>query len=392
MLWTKKYAPSSVKDLVGEVRSILQLEDFIKNFKHMKKKAAMIYGPTGSGKTEAIYAIARQNNLEVIELNASDFRNKEHILEIVGKASSQASLFYSSKIILVDEVDGLSGTKDRGGAQALASVISSSSFPIIMTANDPWQSKLSGLRRKCIMIEFALLSYMEIFKILKRISIGEKINIDDQILKSIANRSGGDIRSAINDFQLVAFGRDNITKNDLDEIGERNKEEEIYTLLRLIFKSKDSENILKTFDENNLKFDELKLWIDENLPKEYYGSELRDAYDALSKSEVFAGRIRRRQHWRFMLYQKYFMSVGVAISKIESKKGVVKYSQTQRILKLWKAKMKYGQRKSICEKIASNCHVSTKRAMKEIYPYSRLFLKNEAQSLDLSEDEISWLN
>jgi replication factor C large subunit len=391
MIWTKKYAPVCTKELVGDISSIMKLEDFVKNFSRQAKKAMILYGPTGTGKTEAIYALAKEMKLEIIELNASDVRKKDYILEIVGNAINQGSLFGSGKIILIDEIDGLSGMKDRGGAQALASLVGKSSFPIVMTANDPWQRKLSSLRRKSSMVEFCSLGYLEIFKVLKRISEREEISVSDQVLKGVANRAGGDLRSAINDFQLVAFGRKEVLKEHLEELGDRNKEEEVYNLLRLMFKSKDTSLILQTFDNTNLKFDEIALWIDENLPREYFGSELSIAYDRFSKSDVFKGRIMKRQHWRFMVYQKYLMSVGVAISKIESKKGFVKYGPTTRILKLWKAKMKYGKRKAICEKIGEKCHVSSKRAMNDIFPYIKNVLGNEKGFLDLSEEEVEWL-
>lgn len=392
MIWTKKHAPTSVKELVGEIRSLMQLEDFVKNFKNQRKKSMILYGPTGTGKTSSVYSIAEEHNLEILEMNSSQLRKKDYILEIVGNAISQGSLFNSGKIILIDEIDGLSGMKDRGGAQALASLIGKSSFPIVMTANDPWQSKLSSLRRKCFMVEFPSLNYTNVFKVLKRISDKENITVDDKILRSLANRCGGDLRSAINDFQLVAFGRDRIKQEHLDEIGERNKEEEIFSLMRLIFKSLDTNLVLEAFDKMNMKFDEIKFWIDENLPKEYFGLELSEAYDKFSKSDVFAGRIIRRQHWRFLVYQKYFMSVGISISKKESKKGFVKYEPTSRILKLWKAKMKYGKRRAICEKIAEKCHISSKRAMKEVFPYFQNALKCEAESLGLDEEEVTWLN
>lgn len=391
MIWTKKYAPQSSKDLVGEEKSILKINDFVKQFKTYKKKASIIYGPTGTGKTEAVYALAKENDLEVLEINASDFRNKEHILEIVGKSINQMSLFGKGKLILVDEVDGLSGRKDRGGAPALASLISKTSFPIIMTANDPWQKKLSGLRKKCNLIEFPSVNYLDIFKVLKRIADSEEINVSDDILKSIANLAGGDIRSAINDFQLVSFGRGEIKKEHLEDLGERGKEEDIFNLMKLIFKSTDSKLILKTFDDTNLKFDEVMLWVEENVPREYSGIELKHAYDKLSKADIFKRRIMRRQHWRFMVYQKYLMSVGVSTAKISPKKGFVDYVRSKKILKLWMAKMKYGKRNAIAEKIAGKCHVSTKKSIRDIFPYIKLALNSEKDYLDLSEEEISWI-
>lgn len=376
-MWTKKYAPNSVKEIVGNTSSVMKLEGFIQNFKKSKKKAVILYGPTGTGKTAIVYALSKEYDLEVLEVNASDFRNKEMINETVGKAMNQYSLFGKSKLILLDEIDGLSGNNDRGGAQALAALLDKSSFPIIMTANDPWEKKLSSLRSKSIMIEFEALNYLDIFRILKRIADNENILVSDQDLKTIANRSCGDVRSAINDFYLVSFGRKKIKSDDLEDIGERNRVEHVYNLLNLMFKSKNSKMILESFDNTNLEFNELKLWIDENLPKEYVKHELKEAYNNLSKSDVFEGRIMRRQYWRFLVYQKYFMSVGVAVSKKENKKGLVNYAPTKRILKIWRSKMKNAKRDVLVDKLASECHVSSKKALKEVYPYCQAFLEKE---------------
>lgn len=91
--WTKKHSPKNANEVIAQDSAISLLKFFIKNFKSKKKKSVLIYGPSGCGKTSSVYTVANELNLELLELNASDYRNKEQINEIVGFASKQMSLF-----------------------------------------------------------------------------------------------------------------------------------------------------------------------------------------------------------------------------------------------------------------------------------------------------------
>src|SRR3989344_643021 len=100
------------------------------------KKPLLIYGPSGTGKTSSIHLLAKEMDYEIIEINASDCRNKEAIESIVGNASKQASLTKKGKILLVDEIDVISGNSDRGCMNALIELAEESRFPIIATMTD----------------------------------------------------------------------------------------------------------------------------------------------------------------------------------------------------------------------------------------------------------------
>ncbi|MBI2673605.1 AAA family ATPase, partial [Candidatus Woesearchaeota archaeon] len=115
MLLIDKYKPKEYKDLLGQAKALKNLHDFVADFKKFKQKSALVYGPPGIGKTISIKKLAEKLDLEIIELNASDFRNKEAIERIIGGSIMQRSLFNRSKLILIDEVDGISGNEDRGG-------------------------------------------------------------------------------------------------------------------------------------------------------------------------------------------------------------------------------------------------------------------------------------
>ena len=397
--FTFKYQPKAAKEIIGQDSGIKKLRDFVVNFKRQKKNAALLYGPSGTGKTISAYAIAKELNLEILEVNASDVRNADQINSLLGSAIGQMSLFSKGKLILVDEIDGLSGTKDRGGLQAITKLVEKSSFPIILTATNPWDYKFNNLKRRAEMIEFIPLDYLSIFEILKNICNKEKIKYEEEILKGLARRAGNDARAAINDLQTLSMEAKELTKESLEELGERNKLDSMLNALVKIFKSTDPKVAITAFDTVEENLDQQLLWIDENLPREYTNPEdLAKAYDKLSKADVFNRRIKRWQHWRFLVYINALITAGIAVSKKEKYRHFVQYKPTGRLLKLWWAKQKAMKKKAIAEKIGEKTHTSTKQALKNTLPYMQIvFRKNKSfreqltEELDLSMEEVEWL-
>ncbi|MBD3249853.1 replication factor C large subunit [Candidatus Woesearchaeota archaeon] len=395
--WIDKYSPLDVKDVYGQDKALYSLKQFIADFKNQKKKALLFYGPSGVGKTSSVYALANQNNLEVVEMNASDFRDKKNINSVIGAASKQMSLFSKQKVILIDEVDGISGRKDYGGAAALVKLIKESSFPIIMTANNPFDNKFSKLRRKAELVQFNPLDTDAMFNVLKNICEKEGIKYEATALKTLARRSAGDARGAVNDLQIIASENDEVSKEAIDELSERNKLDTMMNALTKIFKTKDEKIALSAFDSVAEDFDQRFLWLDANLPKEYEGEDLARAYDKLSRADVFKGRIRRWQHWRFLSYVNNLITAGIAVSKDEKSKGFVQYKPTGRLLKIWWANQKAAKKKAIAEKIALKTHSSKKEIMKNIEYFKAIF-KNDsemaediAEYADLDKEEVEWL-
>jgi len=162
--WCEKYRVHGLADIKGQDLAVDKIKMFLKTFP--KKRAIILHGPPGVGKTSLAYAVAGEMGAEILELNASDFRNKEKIGEIVGPASRQASLFGKGKIILIDEVDGISAMKDRGGLVELLGLLAKSAFPIIITANDIWNKKFSMLRKKAEIVAMKEIDYTVVLKIL----------------------------------------------------------------------------------------------------------------------------------------------------------------------------------------------------------------------------------
>jgi len=397
--WVKKYEPEQISDIEGQDKALSELNDFVGNYSKQKKKAALVYGPSGSGKTISVYTIAKQHNLELLEVNASDFRNKEQIDSKVGQASKQRSLFSKGKVILVDEIEGLSGKKDRGGISALAKLIDTSAFPLILTAQNPFDKKFSPVRKKSCLINFDELSYTSVYNVLKRICDKEKIKYDDISLKGLARRSGGDIRASINDLQGLVEETKTLNKEDLETLSERNKIESMPSALIRVLKNSDPKIAISAFNNVAEDIDKQFLWLDENIPNEYKNSEdLERAYNCMSKADVFKGRIRRWQHWRFLVYVNALLTAGVATAKDNKSTSQVEYTETKRLLKIWMSNMKLSKKKSIAAKIAEHTHTSTRRVMKDTLPYLQVLFKENksegekiAEDLELEKEELAWL-
>jgi replication factor C large subunit len=387
--WVEKYRPKNFRDIKGQNEVIDKVRKFLEDFnKKGSKKAIVLHGPPGTGKTTIAHVIGKETNSEIFELNASDLRDKKRLEEVLRPAMEQKSLINQGKIILVDEVDGIS-TVDRGGLGEFVELLEASKYPVIVTANDIWDKSLSPLRKQAELIQLKNIDYRIIKEVLADILKKEKSFIQDEVLTRIAVKSRGDLRAAINDLQTISKLKD-LTGIDFDE---RNKEVDIFNALKLIFKEPASDETLRIFDSVKTPIDEIILWVEENIPNEYKGKELARAYDLLSKTDVFRGRIYKQQYWRFLVYENIFLSYGISSSKRQAKPGFTTYKKPTRILKMWMNNQRTAKKKSIAEKYAQYSHLGKKRAMKEFPIIKQIINSNPAISkeLKLNEEELEYL-
>jgi replication factor C large subunit len=398
-LWTEKYRPITPDQIAGNKKAATDLlkwyeewQEGIKREKEKKVKFPLLVGPPGSGKTSAVYALANMYGLDVIEVNASDKRGQDQIQSIVGSAATQGSLYsgvHPKRLILIDEVDGISGREDRGGIATLIKLLKGAKVPIIATANDPYSQRLKSFRRYCTIIKFTRLRAASIKNVLKKICKKEEITVDDDLLLKIAENSGGDLRSAINDLQTIATDKNELTEKDISTLATRDHETDIFKALKGLFSAKTVADARKSVRDLDIRPEMLLLWINENAAKHAIEPEiLAQVYDAISKADLFWARIRKRQQWTLLKYVYGNMIEGVAYPLRGQKYSYQRYGFPSWISKMSRTKGERGATAELAATIGKKCHTSKARAIQDYIPYIKWMFTDRKMAAKLS----SWFN
>ena len=391
--WVVKHKPKSLNEVVGNKDAIQKFVDWVKSWEKgvPKKRAAFLYGPPGVGKTVTVETLANDFHVEFVEKNASDYRTEEAVKRFAGLASQYGSLFGGKRIVLLDELDGLTGKADRGGVKATIGIVKTAQCPVVLIANNAYNPRFSTLRSHCLLIEFKKPPTGEVMKHLKRICLREGIQVEENVLKFIAQRSEGDVRSAVNDFQALAQGKKRLTYEDVSWLGYRDRRENIFTVLRMIIYGQTCIGAKRAVNMAEVDISMLFEWIYENVPAHLTDPhDLVRAMDALSLADVYRGRIRSTQNWSFTRYVIDYMTAGVAMARQKTKAGGwIPFKFPGRIRMLSRSKAERGMQLKIGRKIKRRCHISAFRALKEFLPYLRIIFRNDA---DMAAGLAKWLD
>lgn len=379
MLWTEKYRPRRLDEVIGNEDAVEEVRKWALLWQSGKpQKPLLLVGPPGTGKTATAYALADEFDWEIIEMNASDERSAQRVLRMLGGASSAASFFGKRKIILIDEVDGIQGKEDRGGVSAVLKILRSATNPVILTANDEWANPVVQIKGLCKVVKYKRVNYRTLAQYLANILEKEGVRYEMDALLELARRESGDVRSALLDIQAVAEKRGVVDKEAIKIVGFRDREVNIFDVLRRIFKS---ERVIRPFTLTatlDMDPEMFKSWIVENIPREYEDpEEVAEAFHWASRADVFDGRILRRQYWGFLSYSTELLVNGTIVAKKRVYRKFTPYSFPQWIKEQSRYKNRRAAVKKLADKLCPVLHVSRKVFVQEYLPLLPILFKNK---------------
>jgi replication factor C large subunit len=373
----EKYAPTTLNGVIGNSSAISKVYDFgIKIQKNEKTKPLMLYGPSGIGKTSTAQALAYSNSFNLIELNASDYRDVEHLRKVALPATSNRGLFNKVSLVLFDEIDELSKKFDSGAESAILNIIRNAKQPIIFTANDFWDRKISFLRNVVEGVEFKKVGMAEIEKLLNNILKKENAVVGDGIVSVLSRRCDGDVRGAINDLE-VAIGSD---PEILENLGVRDTKLEVFGVLDKIFGMGDFDMARNAVIRSSIDIEMLMNWIEENVPKRYTRKrEISSAYANIAKASRFISNASRKSYYGYLRYAQLLLSSGVALSNRHGASMINRYVFPSVIKYMSSTKSDRTALNEVADKLSVTLHTNRKHVINDYLPLMKSMLKKASK-------------
>jgi replication factor C large subunit len=240
------------------------------------------------------------------------------------------------------------------------------------------------------MIKYTRVHKASIASHLKKIADMEKLIIPPDVIRSLAEKSDGDLRAAINDLQaLASMGA---VSHFPESIGVRDREEDIFKVLAAVFNAKEAGSTLSVINSLDMEPAELLTWILDNAVEIYKDPRiLWQALGYLARADMVLQTILKSQRWGLL---KYFYALISGVGLGGGGSHGMRFTYPSKIRFMAQTRAERETIEFISRKIAEKCHLSTYKARKEMLPFVAFLVgknKEMARFLGLDDSEVKYL-
>ncbi|MGY5144374.1 MAG: AAA family ATPase [Candidatus Nitrosopumilus sp. bin_32a] len=371
-MWSEKYRPQIISDMVGneEARAAI-IEWFVKWKKGTKP--LLLVGPPGIGKTTIAYLVAKQFGYDMIGLNASDVRSKSRINEILMPVLGNVSVL-GIPMIFVDEVDGIHGRGDYGGASALVDILKEPTVPIVLAANSDTSDKMKSIKKVVKTIQFKKIPPRLLRVYLENILKKQSAELSPGALIKVIDKSKGDIRSMINLTQSLVNGFNPQTDQSFESI---NVEDGV----NAFFKANSVEEARSVLYSMQIDpREKINAFYSSIITSELDADSLAKYLKVISNADMLFGRIMKTQNWRLL---RYLNDILIKLYQNDERIRYAQYNLSWPLLN--RIRWDGAKIKSLSHVMARKLHVSSSAFVTFCLPFVLYCIKNKTLELELEE-------